>query len=127
MPPDGEPRAVAWHIITGEYPPRPGGVADYSYLVAGALARAIGREVHVWTAPQEGTTPEQPGVVVHRETAAWGRPRPRPPRRAIDAFPGPRRLLVQYTTNVWGRARDETSASRVGSSPEDARATTSGR
>ncbi len=39
-----------WHILTGEYPPEPGGVSDYTALVAGGLAEA-GIEVHVWTAP----------------------------------------------------------------------------
>ena len=27
-----------WHVITGEYPPQPGGVSDYSRLVARRLA-----------------------------------------------------------------------------------------
>ena len=27
-----------WHLITGEYPPIPGGISDYSALVAGSLA-----------------------------------------------------------------------------------------
>jgi hypothetical protein len=25
---------LRWHIITGEYPPQPGGVSDYTRLVA---------------------------------------------------------------------------------------------
>ena len=35
------------HIITPEYPPRPGGVADYVRQLAHALASS-GEEVHVW-------------------------------------------------------------------------------
>ena len=37
---------MIWAIITGEYPPDPGGVSDYTYLVATHLADA-GDEVHV--------------------------------------------------------------------------------
>ena len=29
-----------WAVLTGEYPPQPGGVADYTALVAGGLAAA---------------------------------------------------------------------------------------
>src|SRR5947209_3461982 len=42
-------RGPVWHLVTGEYPPRPGGVGDYSALLAAGLA-AAGGEVHVWTA-----------------------------------------------------------------------------
>jgi len=36
-----------WVLITGEYPPQPGGVSDYTRLVAHGLAEA-GDEIHVW-------------------------------------------------------------------------------
>ena len=39
---------MQWHIITGEYPPKRGGVSDYTYLLARALAEA-GEDVHIWT------------------------------------------------------------------------------
>ena len=41
---------MQWHILTGEYPPQPGGVSDYTRMVAEGLA-AAGDEVVVW-APQ---------------------------------------------------------------------------
>jgi len=41
-----------WAILTGEYPPQPGGVSDYTRLVAEGLAVG-GDEVHVW-APEVG-------------------------------------------------------------------------
>jgi glycosyltransferase involved in cell wall biosynthesis len=47
---------LIWHIITPEFPPQPGGVSDYTQLVAGGLA-AAGDEVHVWC-PTEEQRPE---------------------------------------------------------------------
>jgi glycosyltransferase involved in cell wall biosynthesis len=37
----------SWHILTGEYPPQPGGIADYTARLVTALT-ARGEEVHVW-------------------------------------------------------------------------------
>jgi glycosyltransferase involved in cell wall biosynthesis len=90
-----------WHILTGEYPPHPGGVGDYTYHVASGLSRA-GDPVTVWTTPASGPTPEVPGVTVRRQPDLWA------PRglarlsRALDAEPAPRRLLIQYTPFNWG-------------------------
>jgi len=58
------------HILTGEYPPRPGGVSDHSFQVAQGLASA-GISVHVWTSEtgeprnggarfREGEAPAEP-------------------------------------------------------------------
>lgn len=95
---------VPWHILTGEYPPRPGGVSDYSAHLAGGLARA-GAEVHVWApaAENEGPAPAVEGVVVHRLTGGWSRAGLARLGAALDAFAPPRRLLVQYTPGAWGR------------------------
>jgi glycosyltransferase involved in cell wall biosynthesis len=38
---------TTWHLLTPEYPPRCGGVGDYTALVAAGLA-AAGDAVHVW-------------------------------------------------------------------------------
>jgi glycosyltransferase involved in cell wall biosynthesis len=37
----------SWHVLTGEYPPQPGGIADYTARLVAALT-ARGEEVHVW-------------------------------------------------------------------------------
>lgn len=90
-----------WHLVTGEYPPQPGGVSDYTAQLADALA-TTGAEVHVWTS-STGQAPGTPGVTVHRNCGRWS---PADLDRlgvALDAFPSPRRLLVQYTPNSWGR------------------------
>jgi glycosyltransferase involved in cell wall biosynthesis len=44
---------TAWNIITGEYPPQPGGVSDYTRMVAQGLADA-GDDVRVWAPPVSG-------------------------------------------------------------------------
>lgn len=90
-----------YHLITGEYPPAPGGVGDYSALLAAALG-AAGAEVHVWTGPADGPAVEAPGVVVHREPGRWSPAGLARLGAALDAFPGPRRLVVQYVPNAWG-------------------------
>ncbi len=92
--------APTWHILTGEYPPSPGGVSDYTRQVSHALARA-GQDVHVW-APGEGGTQDEGGVTVHRVPGLLT-PRGLPAlSRGLDACPGPRRLLLQYVPHALG-------------------------
>ena len=114
------------HFITSEYPPQPGGVSDYSYLVATALA-AEGEAVHVWCPAQEQRSEvrsqksegkeqrsevrdrsseagecHEGTLVVHREL---GRISPADLRRVgkmLDKFPAPRRLLVQWVPHGYG-------------------------
>ena len=90
-----------WHILTGEYPPQPGGVSDYTYHVADALART-GDQVTIWTTPAIGETPEIEGVHVERRAALWSPRGLASLARSLDAEPAPRRLLVQYTPMSWG-------------------------
>lgn len=91
---------TAWHILTGEYPPQAGGVGDYTAQVAAGLA-AAGSDVHVWTS-SVGDAPTVPGVSVHRTAGAWAAADLARLGDALDAFPTPRRLLVQHTPNAWG-------------------------
>jgi glycosyltransferase involved in cell wall biosynthesis len=89
------------HLITSEYPPQPGGVSDYTHLVATGLA-AAGDEVHIWCPPAQGETPSVSGVFVHREL---GRFTPADLRRAgtlLDQFSAPSRLLVQWVPHGYG-------------------------
>ena len=90
-----------WHVLTGEYPPQPGGVSDYTAMVAAGLA-AAGAEVHVWAPPADGDTPPAPGVAVHRDAGRWSPADLAALDARLDAFAAPRRLLVQYTPNAWG-------------------------
>ena len=95
------PTIDSWHILTGEYPPKPGGVSDHSFLVAEGLARA-GISVHIWTS-DDGESPDVDGVVVHGRSDPWSSGGLAAIGRGLDGFDGRRRLLVQYTPNAWGR------------------------
>jgi glycosyltransferase involved in cell wall biosynthesis len=91
----------AWHIVTGEYAPTPGGVADYSRSLARALVDA-GDEVHVWAPRVEGSLAADPGVNVHPLPGTYG------PRAiatlavALRRERAPQRLLVQYVPHAFG-------------------------
>jgi glycosyltransferase involved in cell wall biosynthesis len=97
------PIATSWHIVTGEYPPAPGGVSDYSRSVALGLA-AAGDHVHIWAPSAPAGLVRDPGVEQHRLTfdfwrgargmkslaAGIGRPR------------GRARVLLQYVPQAFG-------------------------
>jgi hypothetical protein len=91
---------MRWQILTGEYPPGEGGVADYTELVAHGLV-AVGDTVNVW-APQVDSRVDPAGVVVHGLPDHYG------PRslallgRAFAASQPPHRLLVQYVPHAFG-------------------------
>ncbi len=93
---------MAWHLITGKYPPEPGGVADYTAILGRALA-AAGCEVHVWCSGEaEGPAAEPGGVAVYRVAGRFGPAGLARLDRMLDRFPGPRRLLVQYVPHGFG-------------------------
>jgi glycosyltransferase involved in cell wall biosynthesis len=93
---------VSWAILTGEYPPQSGGVADYTALVAHALA-ARGDRVRVYAPRCDGAdqTPSG-GVEVVRLPDHFG------PRglAALDGWlhrrPRPDRVLIQYVPHAFG-------------------------
>jgi glycosyltransferase involved in cell wall biosynthesis len=89
------------HIITCEYPPQGGGVSDYTRLLAGGLA-AAGEEVHVWCPAAGGRGSEQPGVTVHRDLGRFRLADLRRTDRALNAFRGPRRILLQWVPHGFG-------------------------
>lgn len=91
-----------WHLVTGEYPPQPGGVSDYTATLAHALADA-GREVHVW-APAAGGASADAGVRVrvHRLPDVFGERGLDVLTQGLDVCPDPRTLLVQYVPHAFG-------------------------
>ncbi len=92
-------RPVAtWHILTGKYPPHPGGIADYTAMVATGLASA-GDAVHAWTSPAEAEALPTPGVVVHRVPRPWSYRGLAAIGRGLNTEPGPHRIVVQYAPN----------------------------
>ncbi len=89
-----------WAILTGEYPPQPGGVSDYSRLVARELA-AAGDAVSVYAPPCAGSEPRDPGVELHRLPGHFG------PRSLVVLDRSllaqrPDRILVQYVPHAFG-------------------------
>ena len=91
-----------WHLVTGEFPPQPGGVSDYTLSVARGLASA-GESVHVWCPTSSGPAPQVPGVVVHATAGTWSREDIARVDRELDATPRPRRLLVQWVPHAYGQ------------------------
>ena len=89
-----------WHIITGEYPPQPGGVSDYTHLVARALAQA-GDQVEVWTCANDLQQVDENGVHVHRLRGQFGPSALALMDRAVSAEPN-NRILVQYVPHAFG-------------------------
>jgi hypothetical protein len=93
---------IRWHILTGEYEPQPGGVSDYTALVARGLAQA-GDEVHVWTPSAGDEALDDPGVTVHRLPDHFGPRALTVLTRQLRADDGPpRRVLVQYVPQAFG-------------------------
>lgn len=97
--------AETWHLITPEYPPQLGGVADYTRQVARGLHSA-GEVVHVWTQSlrPEQTNPafQDKGVNLHRIRGGMRRGNLRRLHEELDGVPGPRRLLVQWVPHGYG-------------------------
>ena len=90
------------HLITGEYPPAAGGVADYTAEVATALATA-GAAVHVWCPGEQAEPTVERGVTVHRALAVMGAADFQRMDAQLDRFLAPRRLLVQWVPHAFGR------------------------
>lgn len=88
--------APVWHLLTGEL--ARGGIGDYTRLLADALADA-GREVHVWAPDAARVTLRR--AAVHGMSGV-GPAALRALDAALDRFPAPRRLLVQYAPQAWG-------------------------
>jgi glycosyltransferase involved in cell wall biosynthesis len=87
-----------WNVLTGEYPPDQGGVADYSQLVAHGLLLA-GDEVHIWTQGRVRLDLERRGITVHRLPGHFG------PQTLVTLRRDLRmnaRLLVQYVPHAFG-------------------------
>jgi glycosyltransferase involved in cell wall biosynthesis len=91
---------TTWAIFTGEYPPDPGGVSDYTGRVATALAGA-GEDVHVF-APGSAASSTNGGVTCHRLNRGFDARALRELSGAVAHLPSPRRILVQYVPHAFG-------------------------
>jgi glycosyltransferase involved in cell wall biosynthesis len=90
-----------WAILTGEYPPQPGGVSDYTWLVAKGLV-ASGDAVRVFAPPfSAGSDASDPGVYVRRLAGSFG-PRSLTSLDRVLRVWRPDRILVQYVPHAFG-------------------------
>jgi glycosyltransferase involved in cell wall biosynthesis len=94
-------RPIVWHLLTGEYPPAPGGVSDYTRLVAQGLA-AAGDLVEVWAPKCGGEAPKDPGVRVNWLPSNFGPEALSALKAGLRSRSHPRRLLVQYVPHAFG-------------------------
>jgi hypothetical protein len=93
-----------WHLVTPEFPPLMGGVSEHSRVVA-AAALQRGREVHVWT--RSGALPidessSRGGLHVHTTLGAFTPADLARTDAALDAYAGPRDILVQWVPHGFG-------------------------
>jgi glycosyltransferase involved in cell wall biosynthesis len=101
-PPRETGALTRWAILTGEYPPQPGGVADYTEQVAAGLV-AAGDAVTVYAPPHDrGRDPDRPGVTVVRLPDRFGLGGLLCLDAALARGPRPDRVLVQYTPHAFG-------------------------
>lgn len=98
---DGKLDKLCWHVITCEYPPQRGGVADYTQILAAGLAEC-GDEVHVWCPASTQSSPATRGVIVHRQLGAFSWKDLQRAGEELGRFPGPRRLTVQWVPHGYG-------------------------
>jgi glycosyltransferase involved in cell wall biosynthesis len=88
------------HILTPEYPPQVGGVADYTRSIACGLA-AAGEDVHVWC-PPPGRQEPAARFSIHPDLGEFRAPALARTGQLLDQFPRPRRLLVQWVPHGFG-------------------------
>jgi len=97
----GSSGSVEWHLVTGEYPPQPGGVGDYTYLLAKALSEA-GERVHVWTPASTSEIPELPGVEIHLLPRNFGLAWLRALDQGLANAAPQSKILIQYVPHMYG-------------------------
>jgi len=91
---------MSWQIITGEYPPQPGGVGDYTRILADGLV-AAGDEVHVWAPGAASMTDDIGGVQVHRLSDHFGPRAMLQLNRALSEN-SESRVFIQYVPQALG-------------------------
>ncbi|HEY6395784.1 MAG TPA: glycosyltransferase [Candidatus Binataceae bacterium] len=89
-----------WHIITAEYPPTAGGVADYSKIVAEGLNSA-GDHVHVWTPASAAARSARNGIELHELPGHFGPRALAALSRGLGAVNADC-ILVQYVPHAFG-------------------------
>lgn len=93
--------AAHWHIVTSEYPPQPGGVSDYTRLLAMALVEA-GDRVEVWAPAGPDHELAANGVDLHRVERPFSPGGLRRLSAELASAPRESILLVQYVPTGFG-------------------------
>jgi Glycosyl transferases group 1 len=91
-----------WHLISPEFPPMPGGVSEHSRVLVEA-ASSRGLDVHVWTAAGGAALANDAGVEVHPSLGGFGADGIARTGALLDAFPRPRRIVLQWVPHGFGR------------------------
>ncbi len=94
-------RRMSWALLTGEYPPQHGGVADYTRVLARALA-AAGDAVHIFAPPCRQPDDPEEGIAVHRLPDVFGRKSRMVLQASLAALPSPRAAILQYVPQAFG-------------------------
>lgn len=89
------------HFVTPEYPPRHGGVSDYTHQIATELSRG-GEAVHVWGPAGSAAEPGS-AIVVHPDLGSFRAADLKRAGDLLDAHPSPRRLVVQWVPHGYGQ------------------------
>jgi glycosyltransferase involved in cell wall biosynthesis len=89
--------SLAFHLLTGEYPPDTGGVGDYTRMVAAGLVER-GAEVHVWCPSAANAT--DGALHVHRLPDVFGSASRSLLELAFVATPGS--VVLEYVPNALG-------------------------
>jgi glycosyltransferase involved in cell wall biosynthesis len=90
----------SWAIVTGEYPPQPGGVSDYVGNIAGQLG-AAGDAVTVW-APHRKDTAKNGNVVIKPFRLTPFSAGARRFASQLESLPPDTRVLLQYAPHAFG-------------------------
>jgi glycosyltransferase involved in cell wall biosynthesis len=93
---------AALHVITCEYPPDVGGVADHTQALAGALAPS-GVAVHVWCPPASSPPVQAPDITVHVLPDRFGSQAIKALQHELNQAPAPRRIFLQWVPHGYGR------------------------
>src|SRR5262245_56952406 len=92
---------MIWHFITGEYPPQPGGVSDYTFEIAKTLA-GEGKIVHIWTPYWPTAVSAVGGIEIHQLPRGFGLRWLAALRRGLRRYPAPHNIVVQYVPHMYG-------------------------
>lgn len=93
----------SWEIITGEYPPSVGGVADYTQSLCQALTNLADFQVRVWTKGEhEEAEHITPRLSVYRCARDFGLKGLQRLDWSLDRLSTPRTLLIQYVPHTYG-------------------------